>query len=238
MFKFTSQVISSEVDSIIAREVGRQNFAIRKASKKVLKEIFEISQEIEKNELPSQFIRKTLPNNLGEGLFLKPDAAPIEKDSVIAPYTGEVSIVPQNEPDDADYAFAPLSDMYLKKEEQKKYDRSNKFSPARLYAIKLDALVKGNFTRSINHSEDPNVYADIIEIGKNPYNLPQRNLEVVYFASRRINPGEQLLVSYEGEEDSYWEACDYKPFHMSPETFKVNQALEVVSCLNELQLSK
>ncbi|MCH9631092.1 MAG: hypothetical protein S4CHLAM37_11050 [Chlamydiia bacterium] len=231
MFKFTSQIISKEVDEIIAREVDRQNFAIRKASKKVLKEIFEISEEIKKHELPKQFVRKTLPNNLGEGLFLRTDAAPIEKGSVIAPYTGEVTIVPQNEPDDADYAFAPLSDMYLNKEEQKQYDRANRFSPARLYAIKLDALKKGNFTRSINHSEDPNVYADTIEIGKNSYNLPERSLEVIYFAKRKINPGEQLLVSYEGEEDSYWEACDYEPFHMSPKTFRVNQDLELVSDL-------
>ena len=35
-----------------------------------------------------------LPHDLGHGIFLHPDAAPILKDQVIGPYAGELSIVP------------------------------------------------------------------------------------------------------------------------------------------------
>lgn len=229
MFKLSRQISTPDIDRIIVRELNRQNFVIRKASKKILQEIYEVSQEIEKEELPHRFVRKKLPGQLGEGVFLKPDATPIEKGTVIAAYAGEVSIVPQNEPDDCDYAFAPLNDIYLNKEEQKFYDSSKKFSPRRLYSIKLDAYAKGNFTRSINHSEDPNIYAETIEIGKNSFGMPLGSLEVVYFAKKKINPGEQLLVSYEGEKDSYWEACDYEQIPMFPNTFQIDNNYNLIT---------
>ena len=228
MFKQPRQIITDKICEMIEREVVVQDIEVIKATQSVLKQIHKVSEEISSHELPKIYVRKKLPKNLGEGLFLRPDAKPIKKGSVIAPYAGEVSVVQQEASDDSEYAFEPIDEMVLTRSEQKALDPKSSFLSTRRYAIKLDAYKKGNFTRSINHSSDPNVEAELVEIGKNSYGLKPMPLEVIYFAKKTIHPGEQLLVSYEGEEDSYWEACDYEPFHMTPKTFQVDQQLDVI----------
>lgn len=233
MFRLARQIIDDEMSQIIEREIELQEIDVTTASKKMLSEMKKVCEEIESNELPSYFCRLPLPKNLGEGLFLRADAKPIPKGAVIAPYAGVVSIVQQNAPDEADYAFEPLDEMFLTKAEQKKYDGKSPFRPARQYSLKLDAFKTGNFTRSINHSEEPNVESELIQVKNNKMGLEPMCLEVVYFAKKTILPGEQLLVSYEGEPGSYWDNCDYEQFHMTPRTFMVDKDLNLITNLSE-----
>ncbi|MBS0625809.1 MAG: SET domain-containing protein-lysine N-methyltransferase [Verrucomicrobia bacterium] len=126
---------------------------------------------------------------------------------------------PENDPEDSDYAFAPMGEMLLHKEEQALFDPKRKFHSRRHYALKLDAAKNGNFTRFINHSDEPNVRIEYMRIPKNSLGLAVAPLEVIYFAKKTIHPGEQLLVSYEGDENSYWGAMGIKPYPLFPKTF-------------------
>src|SRR5690606_41421034 len=92
---------------------------------------------------------------------------------------------------------------------------------------KLDARHKGNFTRFINHSENPNLAAYTISVPKNPFGIAPSPIEVVYFAKKKIRPGEQLLVSYEDGAKNYWNRSMGNPFPMTPQTFLLRTVLKL-----------
>ncbi len=230
-FRLPRQTNPFEISKIISREVRKQKLNVIRASKAHLNQILEISEAIQKKGLPTHLVCKKLPQGLGMGIFLHPLAKPILKGQIIAPYAGETSLVPQNEPDDSIYAFAPLFDILLTKEEQTLVNPKRRYHPKRVYSMNVDALKKGNFTRFINHSDKPNVVAELFEIPRNPYGLTPSPLEVIYLAKKTILPGEQLLVCYEDEENSYWGALKIKPIPITPKTFKLHPSLKVVGSL-------
>ncbi len=215
------QVVSKDIVKTVFRVRKNKDLQPYRLTKKNLEELDRVLIEIEERALPQYLVRKKLKGKLGFGIFLHPEAEPIEKGQLIAPYSGEVSIVPQNKADDADYAFDPVNDLLLNKEEQKKFDPKSTYHPRRYYSLKLDAAKKGNFTRFINHSEKPNVVAYLVSTRKNPF-------EIIYFAKKTIHPGEQLLVCYEDGEKSYWGALGIEPFPMTPRTFILDSSLHVV----------
>jgi hypothetical protein len=213
---------------IISREVRKQKIYTPKADKNKLKQIAEVSHAIEKEGLPKNLVRKKLPKALGYGIFLHPKAKPILKGQIIAPYAGEVLFVPQNLPDDSLYAFEPISNIILNKEEQAHFDAHHRYHPRRFYSMHVDAAKKGNFTRFINHSAKPNIVAEFFSIPPNSFGLAPSPIDVVYVAKRTIHPGEQLLVSYEGDDNSYWNALDIQPLPITAKTFQLDDSLKIV----------
>jgi len=226
-FKLPRQIISQDINRIISREMKRQKMPVYRVTKNHLKELAAVSKAIEENGLPSNLVCKKLPHNLGRGIFLHPDAKPILKGQLIGSYAGEISLIVQNQYDDGSYAFTPLEDILLKKEEQLLFDKGSLFRPRRLYSLKVDALKDGNFTRYINHSDKPNVVADVYKIPANSYGLAPALIEIFYVAKRTIHPGEQLLVSYEDGGESYWRFTEVKPFPMTPKTFTLTADLQI-----------
>lgn len=220
-FNLKEQIITPEVIKIVARQYADEDLDPEPMNRKQLKELKSVMQDIELEGLPSHFVVKKLQGKIGHGVFLHPRAKPIARGQVIAPYAGIVTLVPQNAMDDADYAFDPVTDLKLTKEEQKRFDPKNKYHQGRLYSLKLDAYKKGNFTRFINHSVKPNVIAYLSSTKKNPY-------QIIYFAKRAIQPGEQLLVCYEDDAKTYWSALGIKPFPMTARTFRLNSSLEII----------
>lgn len=220
-FRLPRQILSEEIRVVIVREIKKQKLSVLRASKKDMEEIAQVSCAIERSGLPANLVCKKLPSPLGYGIFLHPKAKPILKGQVIAPYSGEVSISAQNLADDSAYAFSPLYNFHLSKEEQAYFDSNSLYRPNRLYTLNVEALKKGNFTRFINHSEKPNIIAHFFNIPENSYGLEKSPLEVVYVASKTIRPGEQLLVNYEGDDESYWSAFGIKPVLITPTTFKL-----------------
>ena len=231
-FKLSRQKTTPELINLICREMRKQKISLSRASKNHLKEISEISEIIEKNGLPDYLVRKKLPDGLGYGLFLHPKAKPILKGQLIAPYAGDISLTAKNDDEDLDYAFAPLENVCLTKKEHTLLDPARKWHPRRLYLLNVDALKNGNFTRYINHSEKPNVIADILRIPVNPYGVIPSPLEIFYFAKKAIQPGEQLLVSYEDGEKSYWSALNITPVPVTPKTFQLNSSLKIIRSIH------
>jgi hypothetical protein len=226
-FKLPRASIDNKTAKIIYREVRKQKIYILRSSKKTLTSLVKIYFEIEKEGLPKHLVLKKLPKKFGFGIFLHPDADPILKGEVIAPYAGEISFVPQYLPDDSVYAFAPISDILFSKEEQKMFDPKRPFHPKRLYQLNIDAIKEGNFTRFVNHSDKPNVVAEFFKIPHNPYGLAPSPLEIVYLAKKTIHPGDQLLISYEGDGPSYWGALGIKPIPVEPKTFRLDKSNKI-----------
>ena len=230
-FNLKRQKISRELIEFALYKAKKRKEIIPRATDKNLKTLKEALQAMDKNAVPPRFILKKLgkkqDKNLGRGIFLSPHAKPIERGETIAPYSGIVFLAPQNADDSSDYAFALFSDLKLTKLEQKKWDPKRRFNPKRLYSIDLDAAREGNFTRFINHSEEPNVEARLVRIPKNTLGIESAPFELLYIAKKKILPGQQLLVCYEGEDKSYWGALNIKPFAMSPHTFLLKRKIRI-----------
>lgn len=221
-------IFSKEIYPIVAKEVRKQTkTAILRASLKKLKEIAAVSDAIQKYGIPQYLVRKKLPKGIGYGIFLHPMAQPILKGQVIAPYSGEVSLVPQNVLEDSLYAFESLSHILLTKEEQMLLKQKYRYHPRRYYSLQVDALKKGNFTRFINHSETPNISAEFFTIPENSIGLDPAPIEILYLANKTIRPGEQLLINYDGDEHSYWDALDIRPVPMNPSTYTLTPNLRL-----------
>jgi hypothetical protein len=221
-FSLPRPIYSEALSELIAKIVDEQPWDIPILSKAKLKELEKSTKEITSFGVPKRFIKKKLPSSLGHGIFLSPNAAPIEAGELIASYAGVLSIVPQNLADDGDYAFAPVSDFHLLKQEQAIWDPSRPYRKNRLYSLKLDARKQGNFTRFINHSSHPNLFSQVVLIRPNRFGVLAAPAEILYMAKKTIQPGEQLLISYEDGEKSYWGSI--RPFSMTPRTFRIDWA--------------
>jgi hypothetical protein len=228
-FKLPRQEITQNLIEFCVKRIRREKMHLPRATKKMMKELAQALKDIEKEGIPKHLLLKKLKKDLGHGIFLHPKAVPILKGEVIAPYSGQVFVAPQNEEDDSDYLFSLICDLHLTRQEQLLWDPTNRYHPRRLYSVDLDAEKKGNFTRFINHSQKPNIEALFVRIPKNSVGVTPAPFELLYIAKKTIQPGEQLLVCYEGEDKSYWGAVKIKPFPMTPKTFRVNASLEIVS---------
>ena len=228
-FNLPRSEIIQKLKELGSKKIKQNRIYVPRATKKNLKELVVILEEIEKHGLPKHLVLKKLKKDLGHGIFLHPEAKPILKGEVIAPYSGEVFIIPQNQEDSSDYTFSLISDLLLTREEQLYWDPKKRYHPRRLYSIDLDAYKKGNFTRYINHSGKPNIEAHFLRIPANTLGLLPTPFELLYIAKKTIRPGEQLLVCYEGEDKSYWGALKIKPFPMTPKTFQLNSSLEIMT---------
>jgi hypothetical protein len=226
-YRLSRPCVPSEYLGIVRRAIRKQKIEIPRATKQEVRELARISKTIEKKGLPSHLVCKKLKGKLGRGIFLHPNAKPIMRGEVIASYAGDVTLIPQNRSDDSDYAFFLMADIVLTKEEQRVVDQSSKYHPRRLYALDLDAIKRGNFTRFINHSEKPNVEAHLLKIPRNSSGLAESPLEIIYIAKRTIRPGEQVLVCYEDEEKGYWGVMQIVPFPMTAQTFRLDSSLNI-----------
>jgi hypothetical protein len=228
-FRLQRQEVDGSLSDFCFNKIKRNKINVPKANKKIIKGMPAILKEIQKNGLPNYFLIKKLKGKLGYGVFLHPAAKAIPKGTLIAPYSGEVILCPQNGESNSDYTFALISNLLLTKEEQLRWDPTRRYHPRRLYSIDLDAYKKGNFTRFINHSETPNIEAQFVKIPLNSEGLSPAPFELIYVAKKTVHPGEQLLVCYEGEDKSYWGALKIKPFPMTPKTFLLNSSCEIVT---------
>ncbi len=227
-FNLPRPVMDDEkLNQVALREIRRQKIEVSRATQKNLRELAEVCKAIEESGLPDNLICKKLPDGLGMGVFLHPKAKPMLKGQIIASYSGVVSLISQNLPDDSAYAFAPIVDIPLTKEEQAYFTPKSRYHPKRLHALDVDAVKKGNFTRFINHSDKPNVVAHLFKIPPNEFSLAPSPIEVIYTVKKTIHPGEQLLVCYEGDGDSYWNFLKIKPISITPKTFFLNASLKV-----------
>lgn len=119
---------SQKIQNVIAKEAKEQKDEIFKPTSQNLKEIAAICSAIEKQGLPDHLIVKKLPHDLGHGLFLHPEAQPLKRGNVIAPYSGEVELIAHKDERDSAYMFAIFTDLTLDKASQLALNPDSKFS--------------------------------------------------------------------------------------------------------------
>ena len=227
-YNLPRQVSQLDLTPIIKREIEKQNISLNSLTKKHQGELATIVEVIKTIGLPDYLILHKLPHNLGKGIFLHPDKEPLSRGRLIVPYSGEKEIVPA-EYEGGHYAFTPLEKIYLSKEEQFFLNNSLTYKARRSYTLKIDASKKGNFARFVNHSSSPYLAPRLCRVPKNSFGLKPTPIEVIYFVSKKILPGQQLLVCYEGEENCYWNEEGVKPFPMNPSTFQLNSHRKIIS---------
>lgn len=227
-YKLPRPVFSETLIKMLNREAEKQELYLTKASNKVMQELKVMCDIIKKSGLPDMLVLKKLPQPMGYGIFLHPKARPLKKGKVLGSYGGNTCVLPQNLPDESAYAFAPMEDLTLLKTEQAILDPKRNHHPSRKYVFNIDAENEGNYTRFINHSEKPNVLARLLVIPKNKHGLTPSPMEVIYSIKKTVNPGEQLLVSYEDGEESYWSVLKIKPEPIFPHTFTLDESLNLI----------
>lgn len=227
-YRLPLPILDPEIKVLASREIRKQKIDAPRLPEKKLRQLAKACREIREKGLPRRLVLKKLPNGLGMGIFLHPSAKPIKKGEIIGAYSGKASILPQNIFDTSSYAFAPILDIRLSRKEQALFDRKRPFHPNRLYALDVDAKNCGNFTRYINHSGKPNLVSYLFKIPPNSYGLPPSPVQVIYMAHTTILPGEQLLISYEGDGETYWKYMDIVPARITPKTFKLDKALRII----------
>lgn len=149
-----------------------------------------------------------ISDEVGRGVFLKPEANPLREGNFIFLYSGEYEVIPMREAmQNKSYAYTIVESIRLSKKTLKTLcatdDQEND------WYIGINAEKQGNIASLVNHSTDePNVQATIYIADGMP--IP------AFIALKQINPGEQLLVNY-GQK--YWEALGLKPVEMTPTTY-------------------
>ena len=151
-----------------------------------------------------------IDSEVGMGVFLKPDQKAIPKGTFIGLYAGDYIISSENEAHDTSYLMG-VADAELTKHEISQLEESTPETKSSGYMIDIDAKVRGNFTRLINHStDDGNLETRFVEY--------ERTRQIAFFTIRKINPGEQLLYSYGMQ---YWKQLGVTPSPMTPTTYKL-----------------
>ena len=123
------------------------------------------------------------------GLFLRPDAEPITKKTLIGLYAGSY-IIPTNS--HSKYLFGLFSG-----------------EPA----IDIDAVEHGNFTRFINHGDPGNITPELVYI-QDPTD-PRFYIPQVALFAENVKPGEQFLYNY-GKD--YWKTLGIEPLPIHPKS--------------------
>lgn len=176
-------------------------------SKKLYKIILKKNKEVVFSNLPLSLQLAEVHPKVGTGIFLKSSEKSIEIGSFIGVYAGVKELVEEEPGFTSSYAYNIAKGISLKESQ----DRC---------AIQVNALNTGNFTRFLNHSSlQPNIKPLLSK-------LPGGRVEILFFALKKINPGEQLLVDY---GDQYWRTFNLDPMNMIPTSFMLNPFGKVIS---------
>lgn len=208
---------SPEISSILFNHSSKLSFnEVFHVSQKLYKKILKVNREIEREGLPKNLKLAYVHSYVKTGVFLKTTSKPIEEGTFIGIYTGRYELVELDSATGVSYAYGVAEDIRL----TTKYQHliSKKQGEKKRYSIQTNALEMGNFTRYINHSSlEPNIEAILSK-------LPDGRLEILLFAFRKINPGEQLLSNYGGE---YWKALEIIPNDMKADTYLLTSESKV-----------
>ncbi len=167
----------------------------------------------------------SLSGSLGQGVFLDPDGGSIKKETVLGIYSGEYKVfqIDHLEGADLSYAFELTEIISLdKKEHLEFFGNLDRYTDPGDYVVYCDAKEKGNWSRYLNHGgRYANCEAELVRYppgGKMGADTEQ--WIVIVRASKRINPGEQLLLNY---GRNYWKKYGITPSPVKPTTFTINQ---------------
>lgn len=187
-------------------------------------ELERFNAEFNKTGIPSYLSIAKIDEELGHGVFLKPNAKPIPQGSIVGVYTGKMRLTSSNE-HLGPYVFhivkcSRKSKAYTQWLQE---DRNNK-DPL----LSVDAEELGNFTRFINHGKENNAnleycFRRYINVENN-----SEKIAIIFKAKKEILPGEQLLYDY---GHLYWSHGE--PVSITPSTYFLGRTIAPKSVKRE-----
>ena len=198
-------------------------------SKKLMNTLLKKNKEIAFHDIPTNLQLAYVNSLVNTGVFLKPKAKSIEPGTFIGIYTGSYELVRADLGSSTSYAYDVAQGIHLTKNQLKHVvGTEESLSTKDEYSIQTNALTSGNFTRFINHSSlETNIEAVVAK-------LPNERVEVLLFALKKINPGEQLLSNYGGQ---YWKALHIIPNDMTPTSYLLNSQGKAIAGKQPPQIS-
>ena len=202
----------AEIPKTFAGRIIQHHLAIQDDEIKSLPQLDVSSYD---SDLAQHGIRQNLAiirinSGVGMGVFLKPDQKAIPKGTFIGLYAGDYVISSESEVHDTSYLMG-VAEANLTKQEVSQIEQSIPETQSCHFMIDIDAKIRGNFTRLINHSTD----SENLETRFVKY---KKTRQIALFTKKKINPGEQLLFSYGTD---YWKQLKITPSPMYPTTYKL-----------------
>lgn len=158
--------------------------------------------------------------NIGNGIFLKPDAASLPSDTFIGIYSGEMRIRhDQDLSENIDYAFTILTNVELIKGEIELIEGASEME-SNSFNLEVDGTKTGNFSRYLNHAG-----ADDANIEHRYIRMEDGSIQIGLWTKKTIEPGEQLLYDY---KDDYWESKRIDPTPVTPKTYQLSLDGQIV----------
>lgn len=190
-------------------------------SKNLLTSIAEINKEIASHEIPTILQLAYINPEVNAGIFLNPKAKSIEIGTFIGIYTGIYELIESDSPHNNGYSYNIAEDLSLTPSQLKQVkEKANQSDLKGKHSIQTNAGNTGNFTRFINHSPtEANIKALLSK-------FPDGRIEILLFALKKINPGEQLLSNY---GSIYWKTLHSSPVKMTPESYTLNSLGHVIA---------
>ena len=189
--------------------------------------ISEKNKEILSDSLPANLQLAYVNSEVNLGVFLKPEVDSIETGTFIGIYAGRQELVRADPGFTSPYGCEIAQGISLTKGQLKHVvGTSDTLDSNEKYSIQINAFEIGNFTRFINHSTlRPNIKA-LLSC------FPDGRLEILFFAFKKIQPGEQLLLNY-GELT--WKVFGVIPQDITPTSYMLD-ALGKVSPFTQTSL--
>ncbi len=153
-----------------------------------MQSIDDFQNVISKKHIPNSLVVQEFYGNLGKGVFVNCNSPRMNKGDFIGIYSGVVRMTPENQHDSL-YAFSVADN------------------------IVVDAQLEGNFTRFINHgnSKNANVSPQLMQ-------TEHHNAQIVLIATKRIQPGCQLLMNY---GPAYWQDQQIVPVKLTSQSIQI-----------------
>lgn len=155
---------------------ARTKFKARFPDKKMKESIREYDQSLSKGKMPFNLSLECRDSGEPE-VFLEEDSYSLPPGTLIGVWSGEYRIIKDSEKKEYDYSYAFDLHSFVRRKES--------------YHLLVDAKDKGNYTKYIQRSSEPNVEP-------HRYLMPDGKLEMMILTTREIQPGEALYMDFGG----------------------------------------
>lgn len=151
---------------------------------------------------------------VGNGVFLAPDANPIPENQFIGLYGGEYIVAHSEEDVDSDYLFTVFTDIELQNSELDLIEGARNFETNQ-FCLEVDGKKKGNFCRYFNHTSAEHANLKFCYVC-----MKDGSIQIAFYTKKTVYPGEQLMLDYKNE---FWRAKKIQPKIETPKTYTLTR---------------
>lgn len=143
---------------------------------------------------------------IGSTLFLDPKAKAIQAGDFFGVYSGNIIAIVKDSNKEGDYFLTLADEITINKKK---------------YTVLIEGNRHGNYTSKVNHSSThPNLEFVMVKLD-HLQGEKECPIQIALFATRKIKPGEQLLINYGVD---YWNNLNFTPYQLTDKTMVLTKA--------------